>query len=322
MKKRILTLVCALVLLFSAVAVYAASYTSKQLRIANALNHIDLFLGTGSGYELDRELTRTEGMVLLVRMLGQEQIIKRGKYNCPFTDVDAWAVNYIGYAYENGITRGYSDTEFGANDPMTDYMFLTLTLRALGYTDKGERSEFSWDDPYVLANKIGLIASQKADTEFIRADAVEVFWNAFRLNDYEMAQNLLRSGVFTKERFDEAVEIYSYGRIVTGNETTGAEENPEQSELISPPAAKPSQTEPAKPSETAPETTPNVPSDLISYEEYLAMSGTEQEAFFTQFSDPMDFFAWLNVAKAEYDAKNPSIDVGEDGNIDLGDFNT
>ncbi len=318
MKKRILALVCVLALLFSAAAVYAASYTSKQLRIANALNHIGLFLGTGSGYELNRALTRTEGMVLLVRMLGQERNVKNGRYGCPFTDVDDWAVNYVGYAYENGITNGYSDTVLGAEDPMTDYMFVTLTLRALGYDDKGAHPEFSWDDPYALAHKIGLIASAKADTEFIRADAVEVFWNAFMLNDYELAYKLIRGGVFTEKQFYEAVEIYTCGRIVTSDDADDTDSFPEETESYVPGIPpNPPQTEP----ETNPETLPTVPSGPISYEEYLAMSGAEQEAYFAQFSDPMEYFAWLNAAKAEYDAKNPSIDIGADGNIDLGGLN-
>ncbi len=316
MKKRLLAFLGALLLLFSAVAVHAAGFTAKQLRIADALHHVGLFLGTGSGYELNRQLTRTEGMVLLVRMLGQEQNVQRGGYECPFTDVAEWAVNYVGYAYENGITRGYSDTEFGAEDPMTDYMFLTLTLRALGYNDKGANTEFVWDDPYALAQKIGLISSGKSDKDFIRADAVEVFWNAFKQNDYELAHKLIRWGVFTEKQLSEAIEIYTYGRIVTEETTRDADGDtddatPEVTAPNTPPA-------PSIPQQTETTTLPPVPSGSISYEEYIAMSGEEQEAYFMQFSDPMAFFVWLETAKAEYDAKNPSIDIGDDGNIDLG----
>lgn len=32
-----------------------------------------------------------------------------------------------------------------------------------------------------------------------------------------------------------------------------------------------------------------------------------------------EFFAWLTEAKTEYEANNPSIEIGSDGSIDLGD---
>ena len=312
MKKRLFALLTVLVLLFSAVAVHAAGYTPEQLRIADAFHHVGLFLGTESGYELNRHLTRTEGMVLLVRMLGQEEAVKTGTYECPFTDVDAWAVNYIGYAYENGITRGYSDTVFGAEDPMTDYMFLTLTLRALGYDDRAADAAYSWDDPYALAHSLGLIREEKADADFTRADSVTVFWHAFTLDSYKMAHALIERGVFTEEALKECIEIYMYGRILP------RQDSEEETTAYTPPVIPPVPQETEREEVTT--VLPEVPKGAITYEEYEAMSGAEQEAYFAQFSDPMDFFVWLDEAKAAYDAKHPSIDIGDDGNIDLGDL--
>lgn len=61
------------------------------------------------------------------------------------------------------------------------------------------------------------------------------------------------------------------------------------------------------------------PNGSTEYERYLAMSGDEQQAFFESFGDPAAFFAWLNNARAEYEALYPGIDVG-DGVIDLNDY--
>ena len=58
----------------------------------------------------------------------------------------------------------------------------------------------------------------------------------------------------------------------------------------------------------------------MTYEQYEAMSGEEQEAFFNTFSNPADFFAWYAQAKAEYEAQNPSIEIGGNGNIDIGEI--
>lgn len=56
----------------------------------------------------------------------------------------------------------------------------------------------------------------------------------------------------------------------------------------------------------------------VTYEEYIAMSGEEQQNFYNTFAKPEDFFAWYNAAKAEYDANQNYIEV--DGEIDIGDY--
>ncbi len=61
------------------------------------------------------------------------------------------------------------------------------------------------------------------------------------------------------------------------------------------------------------------PNGSTEYEKYLAMSGAEQQAFFESFGDPAEFFAWLNNARAEYEALYPGIEIGE-GEINLNDY--
>ncbi len=62
------------------------------------------------------------------------------------------------------------------------------------------------------------------------------------------------------------------------------------------------------------------PSKEITYEEYMAMSGAEQQEYMMSFSSIEAFFEWFNAAKAKYDAEHPSIEIGGDGSIDLGDI--
>ena len=57
----------------------------------------------------------------------------------------------------------------------------------------------------------------------------------------------------------------------------------------------------------------------VTYEEYIAMSGEEQQKYMNSFSSIEAFFEWYNAAKAKYDAEHPSIEIG-DGEIDLGDI--
>ena len=92
----------------------------------------------------------------------------------------------------------------------------------------------------------------------------------------------------------------------------------------------PTTTEPTQPEDiTAPEET-TVPEETEpsmapeaelahAYEQFLAMSGAERQAFQESFPSLPDFFAWLSEARAAYEeeqAKRPTYD----GSVDLGDL--
>lgn len=215
MKKRLIASL--LVILFVVVLIVpAGAYTPEQERTADALNHLGLFLGNGVSYDLDGKLSRAQGVTLLIRMMGKEAEAEEKNYAMPFTDVADWAAPYVSYAYVNRITNGTGPKTFGSDEGMTDYMFLTLTLRALGYSDSGEKPQFAWDQPYELAHKIGLISKAEPDSTFIRGDAVSVFWNALNAKlagtETTLAETLIETGVFTAEEFSVAVDTQDNGR--------------------------------------------------------------------------------------------------------------
>lgn len=55
-----------------------------------------------------------------------------------------------------------------------------------------------------------------------------------------------------------------------------------------------------------------------AYQRYRNMSGAEQQAFIQEFDSIPAFVDWLNAAKDAYETLNPDIEIGEDGNVDLG----
>lgn len=84
-------------------------------------------------------------------------------------------------------------------------------------------------------------------------------------------------------------------------------------------------TDSTQPEETTPPeiqepTEPSEPVELLTYEEYMALSPEEQQAYFLSFEDPADYMAWFNQAKAEYEANKDDIVIGGDGNVDIGDI--
>ncbi|MDO4315104.1 MAG: hypothetical protein Q4C45_04950, partial [Oscillospiraceae bacterium] len=207
----------ALILTTMILTVMSSAYTAEQKNAADALNHLGLFLGTGTakGYDLDANLNRNQGVILLVRMLGKEDAAKSGEYQHTFVDVPAGASGYVGYAYSQRIVNGYTATKFGGSDTMSDTMFLALTLRALGYSDSGETPDFQYQESRKMAKSLGLVADAEQDLNFTRGDAVEVFWKALHTSlkgqTATLADRLLEQGVVTKEELTKAADIRKIG---------------------------------------------------------------------------------------------------------------
>ena len=168
MKRRCSALLLALILLWTAAwPAWAAS--TEQTQAALELVELGLFRGTGTGLELDRAPTRQESVVLLIRLLGQEDAALAVGGSHPFGDVDAWAQDYVGWAYETGLTRGVSDTALGADEPVSAQQYLIFLLRALGYE---EGTDFTWQTALDTALAIGLTDGRyAAEQTLTRGDA-------------------------------------------------------------------------------------------------------------------------------------------------------
>lgn len=131
---------------------------------AEELNKIGLFKGDGEGFSLERVPNRAEVSTMFVRLLGKESEAEAGQYSHPFTDTDMWASQYIGYMYENGLTKGVSETEFSPYEEANANMYLTFALRALGYDST---IDFQWDKAAEKALEIGLLTTSEQDKEMI-----------------------------------------------------------------------------------------------------------------------------------------------------------
>ena len=59
----------------------------------------------------------------------------------------------------------------------------------------------------------------------------------------------------------------------------------------------------------------------MTYEQFQAMTGAEQRAHQDSFANLDDFFEWYNAAKETYEKENPSIEIGGNGEVDLGGGN-
>lgn len=163
MKKRISLLAMSLVLVLAVftVSASAAVYEPEFTDEAELLYDLGLFRGTGVNedgtpiFALEKPATRMQGLIMLIRLLGEEEEALAYEGPCPFTDVSGNSAKYAAYAYSKGYTSGTSATTFG-NGPLKSNAFLTFVLRALGYDDQA--GDFSYSSAILLAEKIELIS--------------------------------------------------------------------------------------------------------------------------------------------------------------------
>ena len=207
-------LLCLALCLSAAGAAGSRDLTSQEGQ-AMRLEDLGLFLGVGedgngfTDFDLDRAPSREEAVTMLVRALGKGAEAAGMEKTHPFTDVPAWADGYVSYAYAQGLTKGISDTAFGAGETATGAMYVTFMLRALNYVDG---ADFTWDDPWALAEDCGILP-QRVDREtFLRADAVDVTAAALSAQlkgtDTTLAQKLIAEGAVSQTAWDQAFQTY------------------------------------------------------------------------------------------------------------------
>lgn len=229
MKKRLVSIIIVLILFAGFVPAGAVGLTA--LEAAQTLDELGLFRGTGGDYELERTATRTEALVMFVRLIGSETTALSGNYEHPFTDVSSWASGYVGYAYANSLTSGTGETTFGGgqDDTASAAHYITFVLRALGYSE--EDGDFAWTSPWILSDAIGLTHGEyNENPPLTRGDMALISYNALdvtfkdgdlTLGEYLDIRNLSASsetpltGVQIAEKASPAVfyiEVYASQR--------------------------------------------------------------------------------------------------------------
>ena len=126
--------------------------------LAQALDRMGLFQGTGTGYRLEYTASRAQGLVMFLRILGLEDEALAYSGSCPFSDVpaDHWARQYVAYAYAQGLTTGTSASAFSPDRPITLQHYGTFLLRALHYR---EGSDFTYDTAASDLSDLGLFST-------------------------------------------------------------------------------------------------------------------------------------------------------------------
>lgn len=151
MLKRIMAFILVVCMFVSMPVVTKATTTQKDR--TDTLHDINVLRGTGTDYNLEGQLKRSEAAAFIVRLLGVENEVIENKdmySKTGFTDIKEtdWHAMYVGYVAKNGIVGGYGNGSYGPDNYVTEKQFTKMVLGALGYK---QGTDFTWAEVYNFA---------------------------------------------------------------------------------------------------------------------------------------------------------------------------
>ena len=205
---------------------FAPSGKPDRNAMAEALQSLSLFRGTGSGigsgYELEKTPTRAEALIMLIRMLGEEKAALACTASQPFIDVPDWCAPYVAYAYERGYSNGVGTDSlghsyFGTQQTASAAMYVEFMLRALGYSSTATTNISDALDRAVTAGV--LTAGERTalqSSDFLRADVAYLSYYALSVRTSggaALSRKLIDAGVFTDADYRAAQALVKTARI-------------------------------------------------------------------------------------------------------------
>lgn len=205
--KKVICIFLIIQLLILSIPISAEPNKVNYEKQAQTLQSLGLFRGSTKGFELDRDATRVEAAITILRLLGKEEEALAKKLAHPFSDVPAWAQYQIAYMYKNGLIKGIGGDKFGAASIMDTKSFCTLVLRALNYNDGA--GDFSWATALTKAKDIQLFNSDEEknilkSNNLSRDNMVLIAHNALsqklKGSTKTLAEKLIDEGIIKKEQ--------------------------------------------------------------------------------------------------------------------------
>ncbi len=211
-----------------------AKTNTYYLDFAQKLSELGVFKGTENGFELDRQPTRLEGLVMLIRLLGKEEAANQlANQPSVFRDVPDWGIGYVNYAYQNQLTNGVGNQLFGSHDKMDGNSYVSFLLRSIGYDDSPSVNDFQWSKAIDFGKKIQLLDEELyfkmvSDTfirDYVAKSSFNTLNHRIKGSDNTLLQKLVNAKVFSAAQADQL------NRVVKVN--PGESQNQSQKELTS-----------------------------------------------------------------------------------------
>jgi len=223
--KKMLASLVAVAMVATMAVVPAFAETFNYGTEAEQLNKVGLYKGISETEfvpDLGTKLDRQTGVVMLLRMFGQEEeaeLLSEEQANtmlAKFTDAGTiadWAKKQVAYAVDKGVVKGYEDSTFRPSAGLNGKAYSSLLLQQLGYD-----GDFNY---HMAATKLaqvgGLSASQAAmfntDTQINKDSLVGISFGVlqakYKEDGKKLVKVLLENEVVSEENLNEAEIAYA-----------------------------------------------------------------------------------------------------------------
>jgi len=218
--KKILGMIVAASIISSIVYTPALANTYIYEKEANILYKLDLYKGINETWfdpDLGTSLDRQTGVVMLLRIFGQEEEAKSLTYEkanailSKFKDANKiadWSKRQVAYAVEKGYVKGYSeDSTFRPNVGLNGKAYCSLILQQLGYD-----GDFQYDKAATKLSEVGGLTTIQAnlfnsDAILIKDSLVGISYGAlqakYKADGERLIKKLVEKGIVSAEKAKE-----------------------------------------------------------------------------------------------------------------------
>lgn len=145
MKKKFMLCLFFVLIVFASASLNATSVATKYKKSAEELKSYNIIQGDSSGdLMLDKNLKREDLIVILSRLMNDEERAKKYSSETKFTDLKSASkvyLPYINWAVSNGYIHGVTKDKFGYGDYVTVRQYQAILLRILDYSSEAKK----WD---------------------------------------------------------------------------------------------------------------------------------------------------------------------------------
>lgn len=218
--RKILGVIIAASMISSIAMVPVSANTYIYEKEANALHKLGLYKGINESWfdpDLGTALDRQTGVVMLLRMFGQEEEAKQLTYDrantilSRFKDSEKiadWSKRQVAYAVEKGYVKGYSeDSTFRPTSGLNGKAYCSLILQQLGYD-----GDFQYDKAATKLSEVGGLTSIQANLfnsneTLIKDSLVGISYGAlqakYKANGEKLIKRLVEKGIVSAEAAKE-----------------------------------------------------------------------------------------------------------------------
>ncbi len=228
--KKVLTSLIAIVMVSSITVMPVSANAFIYEKEANALNKLGLYKGINESWfdpDLAANLDRQTGVVMLLRMFGQEDEAKKltiekansilNKFRDSSSIAD-WSKKQVAYAVDKGFVKGYSeDSTFRPSTALNGKAYCSLILQQLGYN-----GDFQYDRAASKLSEIGGLTSIQgnmfnSDATLTKDSLVGISYGTlqakYKSNGEKLLKKLVEKGIVSAQKAKEVG--LDYAKIVS-----------------------------------------------------------------------------------------------------------